>query len=324
MVQKSDAAVVTPHAHPATRTHRRARASVWTKVRRERWMYVFVLPGFLFFVVFRYIPLLGNIIAFQDYSPYLGFFGSPWVGFDNFIALFNHPDVAVAVRNTLIINGLQIICYFPVTIGLALLLNSIMIQGVKRGIQSTVYLPHFIGWVVLVSVWQSVLGGAGFLNQVLTDHGLATVNLMRNPALFKPMMVLQYLWKNVGWGTILFLAAITNIDPNLYEAAVVDGAGPWRRMWHITLPGIRGIAVLLLILNLGNILTTGFEQILLQEPAVGADAGQVLDTFVYFNGILGGNWSFSTAVGLVKGVVGTILIVVANKIAHSLGEQGVF
>ncbi|MGI8914567.1 MAG: ABC transporter permease [Chloroflexota bacterium] len=287
-------------------------------------MYAFVVPGFLFFVVFRYLPLLGNVVAFENYSPFLGFFGSPWVGFDNFTALFTNPNVITALTNTLIINGLQVLFYFPATIALALLLNSVMSRAVKRILQSIVYLPYFIGWVILVSVWQSMFGGAGLLNGALTNHGLATVNLMQNPTLFKPMMVVQYMWKNVGWGTIIFLAAITKVEPHLYEAAVVDGATAWRRMWHVTLPGIRGIAVLLLILNLGNILTTGFEQILLQEPAVGASAGQVLDTFVYFEGILGGNWGLSAAVGLFKGVIGTILIISANKAAHVLGEQGVF
>jgi putative aldouronate transport system permease protein len=287
-------------------------------------MYAFILPGFLFFVVFRYLPLLGNIVAFEDYSPYIGFLNSPWVGFDNFAALFTNPAVGNALVNTLIINGLQILFYFPATIGLALLLNSVLNVGVKRTIQSIVYLPYFIGWVVLVSVWASVLGGDGLLNHALSSHDLPTVNLMRNPAAFKPMMVLEYMWKNVGWGTIIFLAAISKIETHLYEAAVVDGAGPWRRMWHVTLPGIRGIAVLLLILNLGNLLTTGFEQILLQEPAVGAQAGDVLDTFVYFQGILAGNWGLSAAVGLSKGVVGTILVILANKFAHLLGEQGVF
>ncbi|MBV9325992.1 MAG: sugar ABC transporter permease [Chloroflexi bacterium] len=287
-------------------------------------MYAFILPGFLFFVVFRYLPLLGNVVAFEDYSPYLGFFNSRWVGLDNFAALFTNPAVGNALLNTLIINGLQILCYFPATIGLALLLNSLISVPLKRVIQSIVYLPYFIGWVVLVSVWASVLGGDGLLNHILGNWGLPPVNLMRNPAAFKPMMVLQYLFKNVGWGTIIFLAAISKIEPYLYEAAVVDGAGPWQRLWHVTLPGIRGIAVLLLILNLGNVLTTGFEQILLQEPAVGAQAGDVLDTFVYFQGILAGNWGLSAAVGLCKGVFGTVLIILANKVAHLLGEQGVF
>jgi putative aldouronate transport system permease protein len=302
----------------------RSDSQLWTKVRRERWMYAFVLPGFVFFVVFRYLPLLGNVIAFEDYSPYLGFFNSRWVGFENFVALFSSPAVGNAVINTLIINGLQIITYFPATIGLALLLNSVINATLKRTIQSAVYLPYFIGWVVLVSVWTSVLGGDGLVNHVLSSFGLPTINAMRNPVAFKPMMVLEYIWKNVGWGTIIFLAALSKIEAHLYEAAVMDGAGPWQRMWHVTLPGIRGVAVLLLILNLGNILTTGFEQILLQEPAVGAQAGDVLDTFVYFQGILGGNWGLSAAVGLSKGVVGTILVILANKAAHMLGEQGVF
>ncbi|MGW5365324.1 ABC transporter permease [Actinopolymorpha pittospori] len=287
-------------------------------------MYLFILPGFLFFVVFRYLPLAGNIVAFENYSPYLGIIQSEWVGLQNFVDLLNDPRVGQALVNTLIINGLQLVFFFPAPIALALLLNSILSPTVKRVIQTVVYLPYFIGWVVLVSVWQSVLGGDGLLNQVLADHGVGAINLMTNPDLFKPLMVLQYMWKYVGWGTIIFLAALTKIDPALYESAVVDGARPIRRMWHVTLPGIRGIAILLLILNLGNILTTGFEQILLQEPAVGAEAGQVLDTFVYLEGVVGGNWGLATAVGLFKGVVGTILIVIANKVAHMLGEDGVF
>lgn len=308
----------------ASEVSNRRRKSLWSRVRAERGMYLFIVPGFLFFVIFRYIPLLGNIVAFQDYSPYLGVFRSEWTGVQNFVELITDPDVANAIKNTLIINGLQIVFFFPAPILLALLLNSILSQTIKRVIQTIVYLPYFIGWVVLVSVWQSVLGGDGLLNQMLANHGMGAVNLMNNPELFKPMMVVQYMWKYVGWGTIIFLAAISKVDPALYESAAMDGAGSFRRMWHITLPGILGITVLLLILNLGNILTTGFEQILLQEPAVGADAGQVLDTYVYFQGIVGGQWGLAAAVGLVKGVVGSILVISANKIAHVMGEAGVF
>lgn len=325
--------VVRPQSEPmspdsptamASEVSNRRRKSLWSRVRAERGMYLFIVPGFLFFVIFRYIPLLGNIVAFQDYSPYLGVFRSEWTGVQNFVELITDPDVANAIKNTLIINGLQIVFFFPAPILLALLLNSILSQTIKRVIQTIVYLPYFIGWVVLVSVWQSVLGGDGLLNQMLANHGMGAVNLMNNPELFKPMMVVQYMWKYVGWGTIIFLAAISKVDPALYESAAMDGAGSFRRMWHITLPGILGITVLLLILNLGNILTTGFEQILLQEPAVGADAGQVLDTYVYFQGIVGGQWGLAAAVGLVKGVVGSILVISANKIAHVMGEAGVF
>jgi putative aldouronate transport system permease protein len=308
----------------AAAVDRRRGTSIRARLWRDRWMYLFIIPGFLYFVIFQYLPLLGNIVAFQNYSPYLGFFNSPWVGLENFENLVSNPLVIQAVTNTIIINALQLLFFFPAPIALALLLNSIMSPFIKRGIQTIVYLPYFIGWVVLVSVWQSVLGGEGLLNQTLQAHGLHTLNLMSNAALFKPLIVLQYMWKNVGWGTIIFLAAISKVDPNLYEAAAVDGAGGWRRLWHVTLPGIRGIIVLLLILNLGNILTSSFQQILLQEPAVGAAAGQVLDTFVYFQGIEGGNWGLSTAVGMLKGLVATILVISANKFAHMIGEQGVF
>src|SRR5215471_16357439 len=170
MIQESGttAAAIRSRAQPFARVRGWTESPVWSKVRRERWMYAFILPGFLFFVVFRYLPLLGNVVAFEDYSPYLGFVGSPFVGFDNFVALFTNPAVGNALLNTLIINGLQILFYFPATIGLALLLNSLISVPVKRVIQSIVYLPYFIGWVVLVSVWASVLGGDGLLNHALS------------------------------------------------------------------------------------------------------------------------------------------------------------
>jgi len=287
-------------------------------------MYLFILPGFLYFVVFQYLPLLGNVIAFQNYSPFLGFQGSPFVGLQNFSDLANDPDVASALINTLEISVLQLVFFFPAPIALALLLNSMASERLKRLMQSIVYLPHFIGWVIVIALWQQILGGDGVVNQLLRDHGDPTVNIMASPGFFKPLVTLQVIWKDTGWGTIIFLAALTKVDTALYEAAVVDGAGPWRRLWHITLPGIRSILILLLILRLGDILNTGFEQILLQQNAVGAPAAQVLDTFVYFRGILGGDWGLSAAVGLLKGVVATALVVAANKVAHMCGEEGVF
>jgi putative aldouronate transport system permease protein len=296
------------------------RARMW----RERWMYLLLLPGLCYVVLFRYAPLIGNVIAFQDYSPYLGFADSAWVGIQNFADLLTSPEVGTALANTLIISGLQLVLFFPAPIALALLLNSLMTESVKRAIQSVVYLPHFIGWVIVVSIWQQVLGGDGFVNHLLRNHGLQTVSVMTNPDLFKPLMVLQDIWKEVGWGTIVFLAALTAIDLSLYESAAIDGAGPWRRLLHVSLPGIRGIVVLLLILRLGSILTVGFEQILLQQPNVGAQAGQVLDTFVYFKGIVAGDWGLSAAVGLLKGALGTLLVVSANWAVKRLGEQGVF
>jgi putative aldouronate transport system permease protein len=296
------------------------RARMW----RERWMYLLFVPGLVYVLLFRYAPLLGNVIAFQDYSPYLGFADSAWVGLRNFTDLLTSPGVGTALANTLVISGLQLVLFFPAPIALALLLNSLVTDAVRRAVQSVVYLPHFIGWVIVVSIWQQVLGGDGFLNQLLRAQGLHTVNVMANPDLFKPLMVLQDIWKEVGWGTIIFLAALTAIDVSLYEAAAIDGASWWRRLWHVSLPGISGVVVLLLILRLGSILTVGFEQILLQEPNVGAEAGQVLDTFVYFQGIVGGDWGLGAAVGLVKGALGTLLVIGANRAVKRLGQEGVF
>ena len=295
------------------------RAHMW----RERWMYLFLLPGLVYFVIFRYVPLLGNIIAFQDYSPFVGF-DSPWVGFDNFAKLFTDPDVGTAIRNTLEISLLQLIFFFPAPIALALLLNSMLNESAKRCMQSVLYLPHFISWVIIIALWQQLLGGAGLLNQFLRESGQPTVNIMSNPALFKPLVVLELIWKETGWGTIIILSALTRIEVSLYEAASIDGANARDRLWHVTLPGIRGVIILLLILRLATTLNTVFEQMFLQRNAVGAQAAEVLDTFTYFRGIQGGDWGFATAVGLVRGVVGTALVVSANWAAKRFGEEGIY
>ena len=302
----------------------REQASVWTRMKRERWTYAFILPGLLFFLLFAYVPLLGNVVAFQDYSPYWGVGGSEWVGFQNFTAMFSDPQFLGALQNTLIISFLQIAFAFPAPILLALLLNSLISERVKRVVQSIVYLPHFISWVIVISIWQQVFGGAGPAAELFSAIGIDNVNIMSDPDTFKALVVSQVIWKDIGWGTIIFFAAISGIPTELYEAAAVDGAGAARRTWHITLPGLVPVITLLLILTIGNVLTVGFEQLLLQQPAVGANAAEVLDTFVYYRGIAGGDWGLSTAAGLFKGVIGTILVIAANKFAKRLGTGGLF
>lgn len=287
-------------------------------------MYLFIIPGAAYFVIFEYLPLLGNVIAFQDFSPFLGFRDSPFIGLENFRRLFSDADFKLALVNTLQIEVLQLIFAFPAPLVLALVLNSIVSAPVKRSMQSIAYLPHFLSWVIVIALWQQVFGGAGFVNQLLRSQGLDTINIMANPDLAKPLFVLQSIWKEIGWGTIIFLAALTRIEVELYEAAVVDGAGGWRRLWHVTLPGIRSVIVLLLILRLGHMLSVGFEQYFLQRGALGPQAAEVLDTFVYFRGIQGGDWGFAAAVGLVRGVVGTALIVTANSVAKRFGEEGIY
>jgi putative aldouronate transport system permease protein len=290
---------------------------------RDRWMYVFILPGVLYFLVFNYLPLLGNVIAFQQYSPFLGFQDSPWVGLDNFRRLFTDPDFKTALVNTIQIELLQLAFSFPAPLLLALLLNSIISERIKRSVQSIVYLPHFLSWVIIIALWREVVGGGGFVNDILRNQGYDTFNIMSNPDTFKLLVVSQSIWKDIGWGTIIFLAALTKIDTQLYEASVMDGAGGWRRLLDVTLPGIRSIVVLLLILRLGSAFTVGFEQYFLQRDAVGADAAEVLDTFVYFRGIQAGDWGFATAVGIVRSVVGLILIVTANWLAKRFGDEGI-
>jgi putative aldouronate transport system permease protein len=303
----------------------RNRLNKWGKFKRDRWLLLFGLPGILVMLLFHYIPLLGNVIAFKDYQPYIGIMDSDWVGVSNFGIIFNgDPAFITALKNTLIITALQTIFVFPAPICLALILNSLISDRFKRLTQSILYLPHFMSWVIVVAIFQQMLGNAGLISTWLHAHGHSGLHLIGNAGIFKELITAQVIWKDSGWGTILFLAALSNIDTQLYEASGVDGASRWRQMWHVTLPGIRPVIVLILILRLGDILSVGFEQIVLQQQAVGVDVSEVLDTYVYNNGILAGNWGAAAAVGLVKGVLGVILVLMANKFAHMLGERGVY
>jgi putative aldouronate transport system permease protein len=295
------------------------------RLLRDRVLLLFALPGTALIIVFHYVPLLGNVIAFKDYQPFLGIAGSDWSGWENFSVIFNgDPAFLRALKNTLILTSLQSVFVFPAPILLALLLNSLFSERIKRIAQSILYLPHFMSWVIVVALFQQMLGGSGLLNNYLRSHDLSTINIIGNSELFQVLLTSQIIWKDTGWATILFLAALSQIDSQLYEAASVDGATRMRQLWHVTLPGLRGIIILLFILRLGDSLTVGFEQIILQQQAVGRDVSEVLDTYVYNNGVLGGAWGVAAAVGLVKGLVGVILVLTANKVAHIFGEQGVY
>jgi putative aldouronate transport system permease protein len=325
--------VSTTDAGPGTRTERapgpsappkRRKLTLRQRIWRERWSYTFIIPGAAFFLVFMYVPMAGNVVAFQDYSPFRGIEGSPWVGLAHFNAIWTDPEIITALRNTLIIAFLQLAFAFPAPIALALLLHSLLSEKVKRLVQTIVYLPNFLSWVIVISVWQQVVGGGGLVAGLLDGWGMPGFDLMTDAENFKFLVVAQNIWKDAGWGTIIFFAAIAGIPSERYEAAAIDGASGWQRTWHITLPALVPVATLLLILNIGSILTVGFEQLLLQQPMVGADAAQVLDTFVYFRGVLGGQWGIATAAGLLKGIIGTILVLSANKLAKKMGGEGIF
>ncbi|SBT45545.1 ABC transporter permease [Micromonospora narathiwatensis] len=324
-----DTPAVAP-AEPPGRTRGRPRRTLRARLVRDWPLLAMTAPAATLLLVFHYLPTLGNVIAFQDYNPFVGddpldaFLHSEWIGFGNFEALFGDPLFWDAVRNTLTITAFQLVFFFPLPILLAILLNSLVSGRVRGLVQSVVYLPHFFSWVLVVTFFVQMLGGAGLLAQEMRQAGLEPWNIMTNPDGFIVLVTAEAVWKDLGWGAIVFLAALAAIDPNLYEAAAADGAGRWRRLWHITLPGLRPVIVLLLIMRLGDALSVGFEQFILQRDAVGRDAAEVLDTFVYYQAITTQQWGLGAAAGLFKAVVGLVLILAANRVAHRLGEQGVY
>jgi putative aldouronate transport system permease protein len=288
------------------------------------------LPAILLLLLFNYLPILGNIVAFQDYDPYVSDNGivsmlhSPWVGLENFQRIFEDSAFWNAVQNTLVLFSLQLVLFFPIPIALALLINSVVRPRVRALSQAIMYLPHFFSWVLVIAVFQQLLGGAGVLSQLLRRHGYDGLDIMTDPSTFKFLVTAESIWKDAGWGIIVFLAALASVSPDLYEAAAMDGAGRWRRMWHVTLPALRPVIALLLVLRVGDALTVGFEQILLQRDAVGPGAAEVLDTFVWWNGVRNQDFGYAAAAGLIKGVVSLGLVLAANKVAHLMGEQGVY
>jgi putative aldouronate transport system permease protein len=306
-------------------TRRPASKGLFARIVRDRMLLLFVAPGLLLLLIFHYVPLLGNVIAFQHYLPFLGIGGSEWVGLANFDILINGDSAFMnALTNTLKLTLIQSVFVFPIPIALALVLNSLLSQRAKTVVQSVLLLPHFLSWVIVVALFQQILGGSGAINHLIRQLGGEGMNFLTDPDTFLLLIASQAIWKDTGWAMILFLAALSQISTDLYEASSVDGASRWRQLWHITLPGLRGVIILLFILKLGDSLSIGFEQIILQQNAVGRAASEVLDTYVYNNGIVNGDWGVSAAVGLVKGIVGVVLVLGANKIAHVFGEAGVY
>nr|WP_284639399.1 ABC transporter permease subunit [Paenibacillus chinjuensis] len=319
---KSQTTPLKPHAMESQKTWIRM---LWLTLRRDKYLYLLVVPGVVFFILFKYLPMWGIIIAFQEYSPYAGVWKSDWVGFEHFIRFFTNPDFYLLFRNTMVISLLNLFFFFPLPIILSLMLNEVNNQVFKRIIQSIVYLPHFLSWVIIAGISFLLLSQtSGLVNMMLMSMGLAKYDFLTNTDTFWGMLVAQNIWKETGWGTIIILAAITAVDPQLYEAAKIDGANRWLQAWHVTLPGIRNVILVLLILRLGHIMDVGFEQVFLMSNGAVAKYADVFETYVYRNGIQSGQFSYSTAVGLFKSVVGLILVILANKLAKRFGEEGVY
>jgi putative aldouronate transport system permease protein len=266
----------------------------------------------------------GILIGFQDYNIFRGFNASPWVGLKHFVAFFRSSNFSTLMINTLLLSLYSIVFAFPAPILLALFLNEIQSRLFKRTIQTMIYVPHFVSWVIVASISFMVLQSTGPINGIITSMGGESVAFLTSPATFRPIIIVQTIWKECGWGTIVFLAALTSVDIEQYEAAIVDGAGRFRQVWHITLPAIRSTIVILLILRMGNVLDNGFDQIFLMSNAGNRIVSDVLDTFTYREGIINGYFSYTTAIGLFKSIIGLVLILGSNRLAKAAGESGIF
>ncbi|MEK3885489.1 sugar ABC transporter permease [Paenibacillus sp. PL2-23] len=292
---------------------------------KNKLLYVMAIPGILFFILFKYVPMYGLVISLQDFKPYQGISGSEWVGLEHFKRLFTEPDFLNILSNTLILFGLNLIFFFPIPIILALMLNEVRIAIFKRLVQTLVYIPHFMSWVIIVSISYVMLTmDGGIINELIVLFGGEKVNFLLSPEWFRPMYILQVIWREAGWGTIIYLAAIAAIDPGLYEAARIDGAGRFRQIWHITLPAIRSVIIVLLILKIGDVLELGFEHVYLLLNSMNRGVGEIIDTYVYTAGLQQGQFSYSTAIGFFKSFIGLILVMAANWLAKRMGEEGVY
>ena len=292
---------------------------------RYRYMYILALPGFLYFLVFKIAPLWGLSLAFVDYNAYKGLFGSEFVAFGNFIKFFKSNNFYLMLRNTLVISLMNLILFFPSPIILALLLNEIKGDRFRKVTQTIVYLPHFLSWVVIAGLTFFIFSSdIGLVNKMILANGGSAVGFLSNPKLFWWFLLGQTTWKEVGWQSIIYLAAITQIDMSLYEAANVDGASRFQKLIFITLPSLMPTVITMFIIRLGTIFDVSLDQILMMKNAFVADVAEVFDTYAYTQGIMQGNLSTGVTVGIFKGVICMVLVISTNKFIKYLGYEGIY
>jgi len=288
-------------------------------------LYLFVLPAFISIFVFAYIPMYGVVMAFQNFRPALGFFNSPWVGFDHFIRFFNSHHFWPLIRNTLHINLYALVIGFPLPIILALAFNEAKDGMFKKFIQTTTYAPHFISVVVMSGMIISFLSPTtGIINHILGFFGVGPIAFLQIPEWFSSVFVWSGVWQSTGWASIIYLAALAGVDPTLHEAAIVDGASRIQRVWHINLPTIKPTIIILLIMNVGNLMAMGFERVLLLQTPMNMTHSNVIATYVYEVGLIGGQFSFAAAVGLFNSVINAILLIIVNRVAKKVSEVGLW
>ena len=302
--------------------------SFWFRVKRDfsknKMVYLMVLPVIIFYIMFMYVPMYGTVIAFQNFRPVLGIRESQWVGFEHFIRFFESPFFFRVMRNTFMINIRLLVFGFPAPIILALLMNEMRNRKFKKTVQTITYMPFFLSTMVVVGIIFDFTLSTGLINDIVAFFGGSRRNLLADPTLFQPIFVTSVIWQTAGWGTIVYLAALAGIDEQLYEAAMIDGAGRFRRLISITIPSIMPTIIIMLILRMGSMMSVGFEQILLMYMPATYETADVISTYVYRMGILQANWSFATAVGLFNSLINFALIVSANAISRRVNETSLW
>ncbi|MFK7692042.1 ABC transporter permease [Paenibacillus sp. HJGM_3] len=301
--------------------------SAWgllTDIRKNKLLYVMLLPVLLFYVIFHYVPMYGAIIAFKDFSPRLGIWGSDWAGFEHFETFFTGAYFWRTIKNTILISLYELLFGFPAPIILALLLNEVRNSMFKRTVQTVTYLPHFISLVVICGIIKDFTVSDGVINDIIAFFGGERVTLLLEPEWFRTIYVSSGIWQHIGWGTIIFLAALSGIDQEQYEAARMDGAGRWKQMLHITLPGLMPTIVILLILNVGRMMNVGFEKIILLYNPGTYSTADVISSYVYRVGLQDFNYSFSSAVGLFNSVINFVLVVFSNWLSRRLNDTSLW
>ncbi|WP_246320829.1 ABC transporter permease [Paenibacillus germinis] len=298
---------------------------VWQYIHVNRYLYLMLLPALVFYAVFHYYPMYGASIAFKDLSLTKGILGSPWVGTKHFTYLFGLDKFWEVFWNTIVISFYRLVFGFPAPIIVALLLHEVMNRAFKRTVQTVIYLPHFISWVILGGLLVNLLStNGGVVNKVIESLGGSPIGFLSDDSHFRSTLVWSMVWKEFGWNTIIYMAALAGINPQLYESAAMDGANRWHRVWHITLPCIRSTIVILLLLRIGSMMEAGFDQIFILYHTGVYNVSDIIDTYVYRIGLAEGRFSLAAAVGLFKSVINFALLVFANKLARKMGEQGVY
>ena len=293
-------------------------------ILKNRYVYLLALPVIAYYVIFCYIPMYGVTLAFMDFSPVKGYFGSPWIGLKHFTSFFNSYYFTRLLTNTLLLNIYDLLWGFPAPIILALLINELRAKRFKRVVQTISYLPHFVSMVVIAGIIRQFCSADGFVNQIVALFGGTKSDLLSFPELFRTIYISSGIWQGVGFGTIIYLAAISSINPELYDAAYVDGAGRFRQALNVTLPSIMPTVIILLILRIGSMMNVGFEKIILLYSPVTYETADVISTFVYRKGLIESNFSYSTAVGLFNSVINFALLIFANKLSRKVSESSLW